>query len=107
MCYVILFYHIQFKEICFKQRQRNVSSSVDEESTSAAEGTLDEEVKKVATDPFRSLLEKLRRKQCGMWEKGFIYVEIWFSKMTKIKEKARKGTYGEILGNFIVVWKRK
>uniref|UniRef100_A0A0R3S1A1 DUF1768 domain-containing protein n=1 Tax=Elaeophora elaphi TaxID=1147741 RepID=A0A0R3S1A1_9BILA len=51
-----------------RHHDRDVSSYSSEESSSSL-GEIDVEmVKKAFEDPFKSLLERLRNKKCGMWE---------------------------------------
>lgn len=52
----------------FKHHDCDVSSSSSEESSSSLGGIDVEMVKKAFEDPFKSLLERLRNKKCGMWE---------------------------------------
>ncbi|CAG9534993.1 unnamed protein product [Cercopithifilaria johnstoni] len=53
---------------CRRHHDSDVSSCSSEESSSSL-GEIDVEVaKKASEDPFKSLLERLRNKKCGLWE---------------------------------------
>ncbi|VDM19446.1 unnamed protein product [Wuchereria bancrofti] len=53
---------------CRRHNSCDVNSSSSEESSSSLDEINVEVVKKAFEDPFKSLLERLRSKKCGMWE---------------------------------------
>ncbi|VDO27652.1 unnamed protein product [Onchocerca flexuosa] len=46
----------------------DITSSSSEESSSSMQDVDVEMIKKAFEDPFKSLLERLRNKKCGVWE---------------------------------------